>query len=69
MAFRARVDASLCEGHGQCLITAPGLFEADDDGYSHVVLDPVSDDGLRGVFEQAVRACPAGAISLQPAAL
>jgi ferredoxin len=63
MSFTAQVDPSLCEGHGQCLIAAPGLFDADEDGYSHVAIDPLSDD-LRDSAERAMRACPAGAITI-----
>lgn len=63
MSFAALVDPSLCEGHGQCLLAAPGVFDADVEGYSHVALDPISDE-LRATVEQAVRACPAGAIRI-----
>jgi ferredoxin len=63
MSFTARVDPSLCEGHGQCLLAAPGLFDADPEGYSHVTVDPIADE-LHDTAERALRACPAGAITI-----
>jgi ferredoxin len=63
MSFTAQVDSALCEGHGQCLIAAPGLFDADADGYSHVTINPISDE-LYDTAQRALRACPAGAITI-----
>jgi len=63
MSFAARVDPALCEGHGLCVMEAPGVFDSDEDGYSQVALNPISDD-LRDVVERAVRACPASAIRI-----
>ncbi|GAF47624.1 ferredoxin [Rhodococcus wratislaviensis] len=61
MAFRVSVDPQVCEGHGQCFIEAPNIFEMDDDGYAQAVSESV-DDELAPKVEQAVRACPAGAV-------
>jgi ferredoxin len=67
MSFDALVDPSLCEGHGQCLLAVPAIFDADADGYSHVAVNPISED-LRDTVERAMRACPAGAIRITAAA-
>ncbi|MFE5699621.1 ferredoxin [Rhodococcus koreensis] len=63
MAFSVVVDLQRCEGHGQCLIEEPGVFGMDDEGYAEVMKESV-DDLLRTTVEQAVRACPAGAVSI-----
>jgi ferredoxin len=63
MVLRAVVDASLCEAHGQCAPEAPDVFELDDEGYSTVAVSPIPAE-LRTSAEQAVRACPVGALSL-----
>ncbi|QLL06487.1 ferredoxin [Mycobacterium vicinigordonae] len=56
------VDYGLCDGHGQCLLAAPDVFDLPDGFDQVVVLDedpPVAD------YETVVRAaamCPAQAI-------
>ena len=59
---RISVDYTLCEGHGQCLMAAPELFDLPDDAEQVVVLDANPPESLR---ERAVRAasmCPVLAI-------
>lgn len=56
------VDYTLCEGHGQCLMAAPDLFDLPDGVDQVVVLDADPPESQR---ERAVRAaamCPALAI-------
>ena len=56
------VDYTLCEGHGQCLMAAPDLFDLPDGADQVVVLDSDPPESQR---ERAVRAaamCPALAI-------
>lgn len=31
--MRIQVDPDTCTGHGRCYTLAPGVYEADDDGY------------------------------------
>jgi ferredoxin len=61
MSFAARVVPALCKGHGLCLIEAPGVFDADEEGHTRVALGVMSDE-LRDMVERAARGCPAGAI-------
>jgi ferredoxin len=56
------VDRELCEGHAQCEIIAPEVFKVGDDDQSHAHLDPVP-DRLAGEVENAIAACPRGALS------
>ncbi|WP_431238985.1 ferredoxin [Mycolicibacterium aichiense] len=58
------VDYRLCEGHGQCLMAAPELFDLPDGAEQVVVLDP---NPLECERDRAIRAaamCPALAISV-----
>lgn len=53
------VDRQLCIGAGMCVLTAPEVFDQDDDGKS-LVLDP-SPPHL-GPVREAEQVCPAAAI-------
>ena len=53
------VDRALCIGSGDCVDTAPAVFELDDDGKA-VVLDPDAAE-VDDVVE-AARNCPVTAI-------
>jgi ferredoxin len=63
------LDREKCTGLGICESVAPDHFEIDDDG-ELVVLRAEVRDGERALLEEAVRACPTGALRLstEPAA-
>ena len=58
-------DREICTGAGMCALTAPGLFEQDDQQGLVVVrsqpLTPEEVDAAR----KAVGLCPSGALSLE----
>jgi len=58
------VDKGACQGHGLCYAAAPGLLEADDEGY--VLADEPID--VPAAAARAARtakdACPEAAITL-----
>jgi ferredoxin len=58
------VDYGLCEGHGQCLMAAPDVFDIPDGVEQVVVLnsDPPEADGERVI--RAAAMCPAQAIRI-----
>ncbi len=56
------VDYDLCEGHGQCLMAAPELFDLPDDVDQVVVLDPDPPESERDRALRAAAMCPALAI-------
>lgn len=60
--LRVLVDRTLCQGHGQCVVVAPDVFDLDDDGVMHCVERP--DSSHRAAVEFAVRFCPEEALSL-----
>jgi ferredoxin len=57
-----RVDADVCELHGECVFNAPDLFRFNDDGeleYRQEVPDE-----LRTQARTAATVCPTGAVEL-----
>ncbi len=60
--MRITVDDSLCEGHGQCLLAAPLVFDLPDDADHVVVLDPDPPESQRDAVVRAVAMCPAQAL-------
>ena len=58
------VDYTRCSGIGLCEMTAPAVFEVGDDGQSHVLKHELSPDE-RATVEEAIAACPTGALSVE----
>ena len=61
--MRVVVDRRRCTGIGICESLLPDRFEVDDDGTLQVH-DHLVPAGTRAQVEEAVRACPAAALSL-----
>jgi ferredoxin len=63
--MRVSADRDVCIGSGNCVLTAPAVFDQDDDEGLVVVLltsdveGPVADD-----VRAAVGRCPSGALQL-----
>jgi ferredoxin len=55
------VDRGRCVGAGQCVLTAPEVFDQDDEGIVTVVAEPGPDAEVR----DAVQTCPSGALSFK----
>ncbi len=62
--MRVLLDEAKCSSLGMCEAVAPEVFEVGDDG-ALLVLRPDVPEGDRALLEQAVAACPTGALSLQ----
>lgn len=61
--MRIVLDESTCSSLGMCEAVAPDLFEVGDDGALHLlVVEPTED--RRADVEEAVAACPTGALSI-----
>lgn len=58
------VDYTLCEGHGQCLMAAPELFDLPDGADQVVVLDADPPESERDRAVRAAAMCPALAITV-----
>ncbi|WP_308442510.1 ferredoxin [Planotetraspora mira] len=60
--MRVRVDMTLCETHAQCVFAAPEVFTLNED--DELVYDATPDDAMSPAVEQAARACPVQAITV-----
>ncbi len=58
------VDYNLCEGHGQCLLAAPDVFDLPDGAEQVVVLEPDPPEADRECVIRAAAMCPAQAIRI-----
>lgn len=63
-AMHITVDYDLCEGHGQCLMAAPELFDLPDGADQVVILDADPPEAERDRAVRAAAMCPALAIKI-----
>ncbi|KPI19085.1 protein of unknown function DUF1271 [Actinobacteria bacterium OK074] len=61
-------DPARCVGAGQCVLTAPRVFDQGDDGQV-IVLEPRPAADLVATVREAVDRCPGRALGLGPGAL
>ena len=61
--MRVTVDMGLCQANGACVVAAPEVFDLDDEDVLHWVEEPGEE--RRAEVEEAVRACPVQAITLE----
>jgi len=61
--MRLAVDPKRCQGHALCAMTAPNLFDLDDDGHA-VVLTPTVPNDAADLAETAADGCPEGAVAV-----
>jgi ferredoxin len=64
MTFKVRVTARKCIGAGQCVLSAPAVFDQDEDGIV-VLLDETPPDAEHENVRKAARLCPAVAITIE----
>ncbi|HYY11235.1 MAG TPA: ferredoxin [Kineosporiaceae bacterium] len=62
--IKVLVDMDVCQNHGQCVFSAPQVFELDDDGTLVVLQGEVGED-LRDAVEEAADVCPVQAITIE----
>ncbi len=55
-------DYDLCEGHGQCLLAAPDVFDLPDGADKVVVLNADPPESDREAVVRAAAMCPAQAL-------
>ena len=65
---KVTIDSALCTGHGRCYSLSPTVFDSDDDGNGHVIVDDIDDgdDTQLAAARIAVANCPEQAISITP---
>jgi ferredoxin len=64
MPMKVHVNPELCQGHNRCIVLAPDLFTADEEGFSTENGDGTVPEDQREKAELAVDNCPEQAISL-----
>jgi ferredoxin len=61
--MKIAADRDMCIGAGLCVVTAPAVFDQDDDGI--VVMETEEPGGANAdAVREAVSLCPSGALSL-----
>jgi len=58
------IDITKCQSYGNCLMSAPEVFDLDDDAGHAVILQERPPEDLRPAVEEAVRSCPVEALTL-----
>lgn len=61
--MKAHVDKDVCIGCGLCPSICPEVFDMDDDGKAHEIVDEVPSENEDGARE-AADSCPVSAISV-----
>lgn len=64
MSMTLTVDRDGCTSCGDCALTAPEVFDLDDDDAKVILLLPQPPESARVAVEQAIRDCPAGVIGM-----
>lgn len=59
-----KVDVERCIGGGQCVLSAPHLFDQNDDDGTVILLDQPGPGDEEDDACQAARVCPAAAIEI-----
>ncbi len=63
--MRVTADRNVCVGAGMCALTAPDLFDQDDDGLVVVLVAEPDDEDGKAAAREAVHLCPSGALQLK----
>ncbi|WP_193044607.1 ferredoxin [Mycolicibacterium baixiangningiae] len=63
--MRIEADRDTCISAGNCVMSAPEVFDQDDDGIVVLLADPVP-EGEQEHAREAVKLCPATALRLAP---
>ena len=62
--MRVSADRDVCIGSGNCVLTAPAVFDQDDDEGLVVLLTSDVEGPVAGPVRAAVARCPSGALRL-----
>lgn len=63
--MKVQADRDLCIQAGNCVMSAPEVFDQDDEGIVEVLIDEIDETGEQAdKVREAVKICPSGALSL-----
>ena len=62
--MKIKVDFDVCQSSTACMQACPQVFEVRDDGFLYI-LDEAPGEALRAKVEEAMQACPTGAITVE----
>ncbi|WP_037676060.1 ferredoxin [Streptomyces globisporus] len=60
--MRVAADSDRCVGAGQCVLTAPDVFDQDEDGLVVLLTDTVATEADAKLVREAEHLCPAAAL-------
>lgn len=60
---RLIADRDTCQGYGNCIASAPDVYDIDDDGKVVLLMETI-ENADRTRVEEAARGCPVNALSL-----
>jgi ferredoxin len=63
--MKINIEFDMCDGHGECVIAAPEVFDLNQDGDTVVVLVENPDESLRPKIAAAAKQCPVAAIKFE----
>jgi ferredoxin len=63
--MKVRVDHKLCDGHAQCVLAAPEVFDLPAGADQAIVLDAEPPEDARPAVEEAAARCPVAAIAVE----
>ncbi len=58
------MDRERCVGAGMCALTAPEVFDQDDEEGLVLLLDPAPPASRHAITRDAASACPSGAVTV-----
>lgn len=59
-----KADFEVCQGYANCVMTAPEVYDIDDDGVVVLLKNEIS-DAERAKVQEAVNSCPVSALSIE----
>jgi ferredoxin len=63
--MRVHVDQEKCCGAGQCVLTAPEVFDQREEDGIVTLLDPTPAQSHQKAVREAASVCPSGAITVE----
>lgn len=61
---RLKADFAACQGYANCVMSAPEVYDIDDDGTVVLLKTEISEEE-RPKVQEAVNSCPVSALSIE----